>query len=118
MSVNTEPALFTKLGFDPAYPSTFEDKTFIEGPQTARRSREFFHIAFISNCHRHLRGSLQCRSDGDWRHDRCAIDRTDHRNDLRCCNGIFATRSTRFRAHCSRDHCSDSLLLSFGVDCT
>src|SRR5947209_13600789 len=28
---------FTKLGFDPAYLSTFEDKLFIEGPQTARR---------------------------------------------------------------------------------
>ena len=48
MSVNTEPALFTKLGFDPAYQSTFEDKTFIEGPQTARRLVTFFTLLLLA----------------------------------------------------------------------
>ena len=48
MSVNTEPALFTKLGFDPAYLSTFEDKTFIEGPQTARRLTNFFTLLLLA----------------------------------------------------------------------
>src|SRR5947209_6791869 len=42
MSLHTEPVPFTKLGFDSAYLSTFEDKTFIEGPQTARRLMNFF----------------------------------------------------------------------------
>ena len=48
MSVNTEPALFTKLGFDPAYQSTFEDKLFIEGPQTARRLVTFFTLLLLA----------------------------------------------------------------------
>jgi len=48
MSLNTEPALFTKIGFDPAYQSTFEDKTFIEGPQTARRLVTFFTLLLLA----------------------------------------------------------------------
>jgi uncharacterized hydrophobic protein (TIGR00271 family) len=48
MSANSEPALFTKLGFDPAYLSTFEDKTFIEGPQTARRLVTFFTLLLLA----------------------------------------------------------------------
>jgi uncharacterized hydrophobic protein (TIGR00271 family) len=41
MSANSQPAPFTKLGFDPAYLSAFEDKLFIEGPQTARHLTTF-----------------------------------------------------------------------------
>jgi uncharacterized hydrophobic protein (TIGR00271 family) len=48
MSLNTEQTLFTKLGFDPAYQSTFEDKTFIEGPQTARRLVTFFTLLLLA----------------------------------------------------------------------
>jgi uncharacterized hydrophobic protein (TIGR00271 family) len=48
MSLTTEPAVFTKLGFDPAYQSTFEDKTFIEGPQTARRLTNFFTLLLLA----------------------------------------------------------------------
>jgi hypothetical protein len=48
MSVNTEPALYTKLGFDPVYQSTFEYKTFIEGPQTARRLTNFFTLLLLA----------------------------------------------------------------------
>jgi len=48
MSANSEPALFTKLGFDPAYLSTFEDKLFIEGPQTARRLTNFFTLLLLA----------------------------------------------------------------------
>jgi uncharacterized hydrophobic protein (TIGR00271 family) len=48
MSLNTEPAIFTKIGFDPAYQSTFEDKTFIEGPQTARRLVTFFTLLLLA----------------------------------------------------------------------
>jgi len=48
MSANSEPALFTKLGFDPAYQSTFEDKLFIEGPQTARRLVTFFTLLLLA----------------------------------------------------------------------
>ena len=48
MSTNVEPALFTKLGFDPAYLSTFEDKVFIEGPQTARRLVTFFTLLLLA----------------------------------------------------------------------
>ena len=116
MSASTEPALFTKLGFDPAYLSTFEDKTFIEGPQTARRSREFFHAAFVSDRHRHLRGALQLNCDGHWRHDRGAIDGTNRGDNLRCRDGVFATHPTRIGAHRSRNHCSDSLLLPVVMD--
>ena len=48
MSLHTEPAVFTKLGFDPAYLSTFEDKLFIEGPQTARRLVTFFTLLLLA----------------------------------------------------------------------
>ena len=48
MSANSQPALFTKLGFDPAYRSTFEDKLFIEGPQTARRLTTFFALLLFA----------------------------------------------------------------------
>ena len=48
MSANSEPTLFTKLGFDPAYLSTFEDKLFIEGPQTARRLTNFFTLLLLA----------------------------------------------------------------------
>jgi uncharacterized hydrophobic protein (TIGR00271 family) len=48
MSANSEPALFTKLGFDPSYLSTFEDKLFIEGPQTARRLVTFFTLLLLA----------------------------------------------------------------------
>lgn len=37
-----QPALVTRLGFDPAYLATFEVKLFIEGPQTPRRLTNFF----------------------------------------------------------------------------
>ena len=48
MSLHTEPAVFTKLGFDPAYQSTFEDNIFIEGPQTARRLVTFFTLLLLA----------------------------------------------------------------------
>jgi len=48
MSTNTQPALFTKLGFDPAYLPAFEDKLFLEGPQTARRLTNFFALLFFA----------------------------------------------------------------------
>jgi uncharacterized hydrophobic protein (TIGR00271 family) len=48
MSANSEPALFTKLGFDPAYLPAFEDKLFIEGPQTARRLVTFFTLLLLA----------------------------------------------------------------------
>jgi len=48
MSLHTEPVPFTKLGFDSAYLSTFEDKTFIEGPQTARRLTNFFTLLLLA----------------------------------------------------------------------
>jgi uncharacterized hydrophobic protein (TIGR00271 family) len=48
MSANSEPSLFTGLGFDPAYQSTFEDKLFIEGPQTARRLVTFFTLLLLA----------------------------------------------------------------------
>src|ERR1051326_1026689 len=48
MSANSQPTLFTKLGFDPAYLPTFEDKLFIEGPQTARRLTAFFTLLLLA----------------------------------------------------------------------
>ncbi|HYB00025.1 MAG TPA: DUF389 domain-containing protein [Ktedonobacteraceae bacterium] len=48
MSANSQPVLFTKLGFDPAYLSAFEDKLFIEGPQTARRLTNFFALLLFA----------------------------------------------------------------------
>jgi uncharacterized hydrophobic protein (TIGR00271 family) len=48
MSANSQPTLFTRLGFDPAYLSVFEDKLFIEGPQTARRLTNFFALLLFA----------------------------------------------------------------------
>jgi uncharacterized hydrophobic protein (TIGR00271 family) len=48
MSANSKPALFTKLGFDPAYLPAFEDKLFLEGPQTARRLTNFFALLLFA----------------------------------------------------------------------
>jgi uncharacterized hydrophobic protein (TIGR00271 family) len=48
MSAISQPTLFTRLGFDPAYLSAFEDKTFIEGPQTARRLTNFFALLLFA----------------------------------------------------------------------
>jgi len=48
MSANSQPAVFTKLGFDPAYLPAFEDKLFIEGPQTARRLTNFFALLLFA----------------------------------------------------------------------
>src|SRR5437764_14200615 len=48
MPLHTEPVPYTKLGFDPAYLSTFEDKLFIEGPQTARRLTNFFTLLLLA----------------------------------------------------------------------
>jgi len=44
MSATTLPTPITKLGFDPDYLPAFEDKLFIEGPQTARRLTNFFAL--------------------------------------------------------------------------
>jgi hypothetical protein len=43
-----QPTLLTRLGFDPAYLSVFEDKLFIEGPQTARRLTNFFALLLFA----------------------------------------------------------------------
>ncbi len=48
MSANSQPVLFTKLGFDPVYRSAFEEKLFIEGPQTARRLTTFFALLWFA----------------------------------------------------------------------
>ena len=48
MSANSQPALFTKLGFDPAYLPAFEEKLFIEGPRTARRLTDFFALLLFA----------------------------------------------------------------------
>ena len=48
MSANSQPALFTKLGFDPAYLPAFENKLFIEGPQTQRRLTTFFALLLFA----------------------------------------------------------------------
>jgi uncharacterized hydrophobic protein (TIGR00271 family) len=48
MSANSQPALFTKLKFDPAYLPAFEGKLFIEGPQTARRLTNFFALLLFA----------------------------------------------------------------------
>jgi uncharacterized hydrophobic protein (TIGR00271 family) len=48
MSANSQPALFIKLGFDPAYLPAFEDKLFIEGPRTARRLTNFFALLLFA----------------------------------------------------------------------
>jgi uncharacterized hydrophobic protein (TIGR00271 family) len=48
MSSTTQPALVTRLGFDPDYLPAFEDKLFIEGPQTARRLVNFFALLLFA----------------------------------------------------------------------
>ncbi len=48
MSAVSQSALFTHLGFDPAYLSTFEDKIFVEGPRTARRLLNFFALLLLA----------------------------------------------------------------------
>lgn len=48
MSSTTQPALVTSLGFDPDYLAAFEDKLFIEGPQTARRLTNFFALLLFA----------------------------------------------------------------------
>ena len=48
MSSTPQPALFTRLGFDPDYLPAFEDKLFIEGPQTARRLTNFFALLLFA----------------------------------------------------------------------
>jgi len=48
MSTHTLPTPTTKLGFDPAYLQAFEDKLFIEGPQTARRLTNFFALLLFA----------------------------------------------------------------------
>jgi uncharacterized hydrophobic protein (TIGR00271 family) len=48
MSTTTVPALVTKLGFDPEYLQTFEDKLYIEGAQTARRLTNFFALLLFA----------------------------------------------------------------------
>src|SRR4051812_9913211 len=48
MSASSQPTGFTELGFDPAYLATFEDKLFIDGPQTARRLTNFFALLLLA----------------------------------------------------------------------
>lgn len=48
MSATTKPVPTTKLGFDPTYLPAFEDKLFIEGPQTARRLTNFFALLIFA----------------------------------------------------------------------
>ena len=48
MSSTLQPALITRLGFDPDYLPAFEDKLFIEGPQTARRLTNFFALLLFA----------------------------------------------------------------------
>ena len=48
MSASSQPTLFTRLGFDSAYLPAFEDKLYIEGPQTARRLTNFFALLLFA----------------------------------------------------------------------
>jgi uncharacterized hydrophobic protein (TIGR00271 family) len=49
MSTTTaKPLSITRLGFDPSYLPEFEDKFFIEGPQTARRLTNFFALLLFA----------------------------------------------------------------------
>ncbi len=48
MSTTTLPTPVIKLGFDPDYLPAFEDKLFIEGPQTARRLTNFFALLLFA----------------------------------------------------------------------
>ena len=48
MSSTPNTAHITRLGFDPDYLPAFEDKLFIEGPQTARRLTNFFALLLFA----------------------------------------------------------------------
>jgi uncharacterized hydrophobic protein (TIGR00271 family) len=48
MSSTAHPSSITKLGFDPDYLQSFEDKLFIEGLQTARRLTNFFVLLLFA----------------------------------------------------------------------
>ena len=48
MSSNTRLDLDTKLGFIPEYLPEFEEKLYIEGPQTARRLTNFFTLLLLA----------------------------------------------------------------------
>lgn len=48
MAANTQTLPATRLGFDPAYLPAFEDKLFIEGPQTARRLTNYFALLLFA----------------------------------------------------------------------
>ena len=48
MSSTARPSSITKLGFDPDYLQSFEDKLFIEGLQTARRLTNFFVLLLFA----------------------------------------------------------------------
>lgn len=48
MPTNTLPTSKTNLGFDPEYLPAFEDKLFIEGPQTKRRLTNFFALLLFA----------------------------------------------------------------------
>ena len=49
MSTTTaKPLPAPRLGFDPSYLPEFEDKLFIEGPQTARRLTNFFALLLFA----------------------------------------------------------------------
>lgn len=48
MTANAQSYPVTKLGFDPAYLATFEDKLFIEGSQTARRLTNYFALLLFA----------------------------------------------------------------------
>ena len=48
MSTSSPTNSLHKTWIDPAYLSTFEDKLFIEGPQTARRLMTFFTLLLLA----------------------------------------------------------------------
>jgi uncharacterized hydrophobic protein (TIGR00271 family) len=48
MSTTSLPKPVTKLGFDPDYLATFENKLFIEGPETRRRLTNFFALLLLA----------------------------------------------------------------------
>jgi uncharacterized hydrophobic protein (TIGR00271 family) len=48
MSTNVQPAPNFAIGFDPSYLPSFEDKMFLEGPQTRRRLVNFFALLIFA----------------------------------------------------------------------
>jgi uncharacterized hydrophobic protein (TIGR00271 family) len=48
MSTTSLPKPVTKLGFDPDYLATFENKLFVEGPETWRRLTNFFALLLFA----------------------------------------------------------------------